>query len=145
MTHQPPIPEAATSPYPLHPEPLAVESRAADATGRSARSSGGGRAPGLLMGATALVVTLLRRSRHSADASSGRAPAKGGDDKAKRGRSDRSRVAADQPYEVTYFARKHGISAASAREIIKQAGPDRRKANALAEERGEGRGRAARA
>jgi hypothetical protein len=59
----------------------------------------------------------------------------GGDDKSKRGAADRSRVALSEPYEVTYFARKHGINAAEARDIIREAGPDRKAANALAKAR----------
>jgi hypothetical protein len=47
------------------------------------------------------------------------------DDKTKRGAADRSRVAEGEPYEVAYFAKKHGISAEDARRIIKQHGPDR--------------------
>lgn len=72
----------------------------------------------------------------SAPASSA-APAKrtGGDDKTKRGAADRRQVAAGEPYEVAYFARKHGLTATEARAIIKEAGPDRKAANALAEKR----------
>jgi len=44
-------------------------------------------------------------------------------------------VAAGEPYEVKYFARKHGLSADEARDIIKAAGSDRKKANKLAESR----------
>ncbi len=55
------------------------------------------------------------------------------DDKAKRGGGDRDRVAAGQGYEVSYFARKHGISSGEAREIIKRVGNDREKLNAEAE------------
>ena len=51
------------------------------------------------------------------------------DDKSKRGGMDRKRVAAGQGYEVTYFARKHGISAQQARDLIKQVGNDREKLN----------------
>lgn len=47
------------------------------------------------------------------------------DDKSKRGAADRKRVAGEEKYEVTYFAKKHGISAADARRIINQHGPDR--------------------
>jgi hypothetical protein len=54
--------------------------------------------------------------------------------KTKRGRAaDRRRIARGQPYEVNYFARKHGLTAAEAREIIKQAGGNREKANHLAQ------------
>ena len=51
------------------------------------------------------------------------------DDKTKRGGADRRRVAADQPYEVRYFARKHGLTSDQARKIIERCGPDRERAN----------------
>ncbi|MEV4934727.1 DUF3606 domain-containing protein [Sphingobium sp. LSP13-1-1.1] len=54
------------------------------------------------------------------------------DNKAKRGGADRSRVAAGEGYEVNYFARKHGISAADARNLIAKVGNDRNKLNAAA-------------
>lgn len=47
------------------------------------------------------------------------------DDKTKVGRQDRARVASSEPYEVAYFARKHGISTEDAQRIIKRHGPDR--------------------
>jgi hypothetical protein len=47
------------------------------------------------------------------------------DDKTKVGGHDRSRVSADEPYEVEYFARKHGISQQEALEIIERYGPSR--------------------
>jgi hypothetical protein len=47
------------------------------------------------------------------------------DDKNKVGGQDRSRVSAEEPYEVEYFARKHGISQQEAREIIREHGPSR--------------------
>ena len=56
------------------------------------------------------------------------------DDKSKVGAQDRSRVAAEQQYEVAYFAKKHGISAEEARAIIEQAGPSRSR-DALADGR----------
>src|SRR5688572_23122566 len=46
------------------------------------------------------------------------------DDKSRTGGPDRRRVAAKQPYEVGYFASKHHISRAEAREIIQKAGPN---------------------
>ena len=46
---------------------------------------------------------------------------------------DRKLIAKTQQYEVSYFARKHRISAADAREILQKAGRSRDKANALAE------------
>jgi hypothetical protein len=57
------------------------------------------------------------------------------DDKRKRGAADRRRVAAGEPYEVSYFARKHGLSKDEALKIIKKAKGNRAKANALAEGR----------
>jgi len=47
------------------------------------------------------------------------------DDKSKRGAADRNRVAANERYELDYFAEKHGISREDARRIIKQHGSDR--------------------
>lgn len=46
---------------------------------------------------------------------------------------DRKLVASEQQYEVAYFAKKHRISAAEAREVLQQAGRSRQKANELAE------------
>lgn len=54
------------------------------------------------------------------------------DNKNLRGEPDRSRVSGSEPYEVEYFARKHGISMERAREIIRQAGNARAKADQLA-------------
>ena len=53
-------------------------------------------------------------------------------DKSKRGGQDRSRVATGEPYEVDYFARKHGLPRNQAERIIKAAGGDRDKADAEA-------------
>ena len=55
------------------------------------------------------------------------------DDKSKRGGQDRRRVAAGEGYEVSYFARKHGISSQQARDLIGRIGNDRGKLNAAAE------------
>jgi hypothetical protein len=47
-------------------------------------------------------------------------------EKTTRGRNqDRDRVAGGQEYEVEYFARKHGISAEQARQLIQQHGNNR--------------------
>ena len=46
--------------------------------------------------------------------------------------ADRSKVAAGQGYEVTYFARKHGITKEQATKLIKDIGNDREKLNAAA-------------
>jgi hypothetical protein len=56
-----------------------------------------------------------------------------GDNKTKTGGEDRKRVAEDQGYEVSYFARKHGLSTEEARKIIKRVGNDREKLNAEVE------------
>ena len=47
------------------------------------------------------------------------------DDKTKRGEPDRSKVAADETYELGAFAAKHGLSLADARALIKKAGNNR--------------------
>jgi hypothetical protein len=54
------------------------------------------------------------------------------DSKSKRGGADRRRVAGGQGYEVSYFARKHGISADQARRLIDKVGNDRDKLNKAA-------------
>ncbi|AZO38377.1 MAG: DUF3606 domain-containing protein [Mesorhizobium sp.] len=55
------------------------------------------------------------------------------DDKSKRGKQDRARVSASEPYEVNYFARKRGITKDQALKIIKDTKGNRDKANAVAE------------
>ena len=55
------------------------------------------------------------------------------DDKSKQGQKDRSRVAGDEPYEVEYFASKHGLSQAQARDLIAKVGNDRAKLDEAAE------------
>lgn len=55
------------------------------------------------------------------------------DNKAKRGGSDKGRVAAGQGYEVNYFARKHGIRKDQAQDLIKRIGNDRQKLNTAAQ------------
>jgi hypothetical protein len=47
------------------------------------------------------------------------------DDLNDRGPQDRARIAEEEPYEVAYFARKHGLSSERAREIIDRYGPSR--------------------
>lgn len=47
------------------------------------------------------------------------------DDKSRRDARDRSRVAADEDYEVEYFAKENGITKAQAIELIKGHGNDR--------------------
>ncbi|CAH1696008.1 conserved hypothetical protein [Hyphomicrobiales bacterium] len=55
------------------------------------------------------------------------------DDRSKRGNADRRRVAGGEGYEVSYFAKKHGITKDQAEGLIKQIGNDRNKLNAAAE------------
>ena len=55
------------------------------------------------------------------------------DDLANAGQRDRDRVSGDQPYEVEYFARKHGLTMEQARELIARVGNDRSKLDAAAE------------
>lgn len=47
------------------------------------------------------------------------------DDKSKTDGRDRSRVSGEEPYEVSYFAQKHGIDAQQARDLIDRHGNDR--------------------
>ncbi|RYE45689.1 MAG: DUF3606 domain-containing protein [Hyphomicrobiales bacterium] len=54
------------------------------------------------------------------------------DDKKKVGRSDRTRVAQSEDYEVNDFAHRHGISAQRALEIIAEAGGSRDWADEIA-------------
>ncbi|WP_210482874.1 DUF3606 domain-containing protein [Microvirga antarctica] len=54
------------------------------------------------------------------------------DDKSKQGSGDRSRVAGGEEYEVSHFAKKHGISAEQARSLIKEHDNDRSKLDAAA-------------
>lgn len=55
------------------------------------------------------------------------------DNKSDAGGRDRSRVSAEEPYEVEYFARQHGLTQEQAREIIEQHGPSRAACDAAAE------------
>ena len=55
------------------------------------------------------------------------------DDKSQRGGPDRGRVAAEEQYELAYFAKKHKLTQAQATRIIKDAGPNREKADTAAE------------
>jgi hypothetical protein len=54
------------------------------------------------------------------------------DDKSKCGEADRRQVAAGEGYEVSYFARKHGITTEQAEDLIKRIGNDREKLDAAA-------------
>lgn len=55
------------------------------------------------------------------------------DDPNKRGRQDRNKIAANQPYEVNYFKNKHGITKEQALKIIERHGNDRDAANEAAD------------
>lgn len=55
------------------------------------------------------------------------------DDKMKTDGRDRSRVSGSEPYEVEYFAQKHGLSAEQARGLIADIGNDRDKLDEAAE------------
>lgn len=52
------------------------------------------------------------------------------DNKRKRGKADRSRVSGKERYEVAYMARKHRMSAAAIRKLIKRVGNSRKKIEA---------------
>jgi Protein of unknown function (DUF3606) len=56
------------------------------------------------------------------------------DDTSKVGEPDRSRVAGDQDYEVSYVADKFGLSREQARDLIARVGNDRQKLEAAARE-----------
>ena len=47
------------------------------------------------------------------------------DDKSKKDFHDRGRVSGSEPYEVRYFADKHGISVQQAEDLIRKHGNDR--------------------
>ncbi|MDB5550809.1 MAG: hypothetical protein JWL86_793 [Rhizobium sp.] len=54
------------------------------------------------------------------------------DNKKKVGKPDRNKVAANEGYEVKYFAQKTGITAEQARNLIAKIGNNREKLNAAA-------------
>ena len=56
------------------------------------------------------------------------------DDLGNVGQRDRDRVSGGEGYEVEHFARKHGITAEQARELIARVGNDRSALDAAAEE-----------
>jgi len=56
------------------------------------------------------------------------------DDKSKRGPQDRRLVSDEEPYEVSYFAKKHGLTTAEAHKIIKEHGPSRAKCDSAAKQ-----------
>jgi hypothetical protein len=47
------------------------------------------------------------------------------DDKRKRGEPDRSRVSANEPYEVRYLAQKTGLPSPLVKNVVRQEGPMR--------------------
>ena len=49
------------------------------------------------------------------------------DDKTKVGEADRSRVSADQDYEVRYVAEKYGLTVDQVKKLIARVGNDRAK------------------
>ena len=55
------------------------------------------------------------------------------DDKKARGKADRSKVAKGEAYEVSYFSKKHGISAEDTKGLIDQVGNSRKKLTTAAE------------
>ena len=55
------------------------------------------------------------------------------DDESNVGEPDRSRVSGSEPYEVSYFAQKHGISSEQARDLIARIGNNREELDAAAE------------
>lgn len=57
------------------------------------------------------------------------------DDSTKRGARDRAQVAGGEPYELDYFAHKHGISRGEAQALIDRIGNDREKLDAAAAKR----------
>jgi hypothetical protein len=144
MTHQPPVPEAAQSPYPLQPAPHNDGAKLVATPAPSkpeplltpalAQLAGIGAA---FLGSAALAAWYFRRDKKPAPAARNttRKPATSSSASKPRKSSDAALVAAGQPYEVSYFARKHGLSTDEVRAIFKEAGPSRSKANELAKAR----------
>ena len=56
------------------------------------------------------------------------------DDKTKVGEPDRSRVAANQDYEVGYLASRYGLTSQQVRELVARVGNDREKLEQAARE-----------
>jgi|GEM_PF-369680 len=54
------------------------------------------------------------------------------DNKKARGKTDRSKVSKSEGYEVAYFARKHGMTAAQTRNLIDKVGNDRNRLDKVA-------------
>ena len=55
------------------------------------------------------------------------------DDKTKTGAQDRRTVAEGEPYEVSYFAKKHGLTHDQVHDLIKKFGNERATLDAEAE------------
>ena len=51
----------------------------------------------------------------------------------KSGKSDRSRIAGMEPYEIYYVARKYGVSADAVRKVVKRVGTSRRRVEKVLE------------
>jgi len=60
------------------------------------------------------------------------------DDNTKVGEPDRSRVSADQDYEVRYVAEKYGLTVDQVKKLIARVGNDREKIEAAARQLHEG-------
>ncbi len=58
------------------------------------------------------------------------------DDKTKSGSQDPARVAGEQKYEVSYFAKRHGISTEQAQQLIAKHGNDREELDHAASQMG---------
>ncbi|MFC7396717.1 DUF3606 domain-containing protein [Chelatococcus sp. GCM10030263] len=61
------------------------------------------------------------------------------DSRDKCGADNRSKVAGDQDYKVSYFAKQHGIMTQEAKSLIEKFGNDRAKLDATAAEMKRGR------
>ncbi|MEN2786682.1 DUF3606 domain-containing protein [Sphingomonas qilianensis] len=149
MTHQPPVPQAAQSPFPLQPKPhndgaklVATPAPAKPEPLLSPALAQLASIGAAFLGSAALATWYFRRDKKQAPAARKATARKSAPRKTSnsatpkpRKSSDPARVAAGQPYEVSYFARKHGLSTAEARAIIKEAGPSRAKSNQLVKDR----------
>ena len=57
------------------------------------------------------------------------------DDKSKRGKQDRDKVAGGEPYEIAYVAKKFGVSEDTVKQVQQSVGPSRDKVYAELEKR----------
>lgn len=85
----------------------------------------------MLADEAAALVEGIRRIAHARPASVGRQAM--ADDKTKKGAADRRTVSAGEGYEVSYFAKKHGITKEQAQGLLAKVGGNREKLNAAAE------------